>query len=59
MEAKIAGIITQYEDNTFGIWSGELSVEDAIAINDILKKYQTEGCSVRGSLDELNLADVL
>lgn len=59
MEEQIIGIISWYPDNTASIWAGELSDADQSQINRILEKYRNSGCSVRGSVDELKLKDVI
>lgn len=52
---SIVGIMFQHGNgNDFGYWNGfSLSEEDNEAIQKILMKYDTEGCSVRGTLEEV------
>lgn len=47
----ICGIMMQYGNgNDFSFWNGfSLSDEDNETIQKILMKYDTEGCSVRGT----------
>lgn len=53
-EVKISGIIFQHGTDDFGLWEGfVLSEEDENAIQKILSKYDTEGCSVRGTRKEI------
>ena len=56
---KLMGFIYKHLDGTYSLWGTDISEEDAQAIGGILDKYQSEGCSVRGNLDDLNLTDVL
>lgn len=56
LEAKerIYGIIYEHGDDDYGLWEGfNLSEEDTNAIQQILSKYDTEGCSVRGTWKEI------
>ena len=55
----IIGIIEQYEDKTYSLTSVDFSEEDQEALQAILDKYETDGYSVRGSIDELQLTDIL
>lgn len=51
---RISGIIFEYGTNDFGLWEGfVLSEEDENAIWKILSKYDTEGCSIRGTRKEI------
>lgn len=51
---RIAGILFEHGRDDFGFWEGfELSEEDEIAIWQILQKYDTRGCSVRGTRKEI------
>ena len=53
-EEKIYGIIYEHGDDAYGLWEGfNLSEEDSNAIQQILSKYDTEGCSVRGTRKEI------
>lgn len=47
---KLVGFIHRYGANDFSIWNVQLSDEDKESIEAILAKYETEGFSVRGSL---------
>jgi len=50
----ISGIIFQHGTDDFGLWEGfMLSEEDENTIQTILSKYETEGCSVRGTRKEI------
>ena len=51
---RIAGIIFEHGKDDFGLWEGfVLSEEDENTIQAILSKYDTEGCSVRGTRKEI------
>lgn len=50
----ISGIIFEHGADDYGLWEGfVLSEEDENAIWKILQKYDTEGCSVRGTRKEI------
>lgn len=50
----ISGIIFKHGADDYGLWEGfVLSEEDENAIWKILQKYDTEGCSVRGTRKEI------
>lgn len=54
MDVRIIGIMSEYDDGTVGYWDGfYLTEEEQNAILDILSKHDTEGCSVRGNLEEI------
>lgn len=51
---RIAGIVIEHGDNDFGYWEGfYLTEEEENAIWDILRKHDTEGCSIRGARKEI------
>lgn len=53
-DTKISGIIFEHGKDDFGLLEGfVLSDEDEDAIWQILQKYDTEGCSVRGTRKEI------
>ena len=53
-EIRISGIIFEHGADDYGFWEGFiLSDEDENAIQNILSKYDTEGCSVRGTKSEI------
>ena len=53
-DTRISGIIFEHGKDDFGLWEGfVLSDEDEAAIWQILQKYDTEGCSVRGTRKEI------
>ncbi len=53
-EVRISGIIFKHGADDYGLWEGfVLSKEDEKAIWKILQKYDTEGCSVRGTRKEI------
>lgn len=53
-EIKISGIIFEHGKDDFGLWEGfYLTEEDENIIWNILKKYDTEGCSIRGTKKEI------
>ena len=50
----IIGIIFEHGKDDYGLWEGfVLSEEDENAIWQILQKYDTEGCSLRGTRKEI------
>lgn len=51
---RISGIIFEHGIDDFGIWEGFiLSQEDENIIYQILQKYDTQGCSLRGKRKEI------
>ncbi len=58
MSERIVGFISEYDDGTYSIWGVELAPEDEEAIEKILLKYQSDGVSVRGSIDDISFKDV-
>ena len=51
---RISGIIFEHGKDDYVLWEGfNLSEEDETAIWQILQKYDTEGCSVRGTRKEI------
>ena len=51
---RIAGIVIEHGDNDLGYWEGFYLTEDEKnAIWDILRKHDTEGCSIRGTRKEI------
>ena len=51
---RIAGIALEHGSNDFGYWRGfYLTQDDESAIWDILRKHDTEGCSIRGTRKEI------
>ena len=56
-ETTIIGILMMHKDGEsidFGLWEGfSLSEDDENAIWGILSKYDTQGCSVRGTRKEI------
>ena len=51
---EISGIIFHHGVDDYGLWEGfSLSEEDENAIHNILAKYDTQGCSVRGTRNEI------
>lgn len=54
MAERICGIIFEHGTDDYGLWEGfVLSEEDENAIQQILSKYDMEGCSVRGTRKEI------
>lgn len=50
----IEGVLFKHGTADYGLWEGfTLSEEDENAIQQILSKYDTEGCSVRGTRKEI------
>lgn len=53
-EVTIVGIIFQHGEDDYGLWEGfMLSEKDDNAIQTILSKYETDGCSVRGTRKDI------
>lgn len=53
-EIRIYGVIFSHGDGDYGLWNGiRLSEQDENAIQAILRKYDTQGVSVRGTMDEI------
>ena len=51
---RISSIIFEHGKDDYGLWQGfVLSEEDEDAIYKILQKYETQGCSVRGTRKEI------
>lgn len=51
---RIYAIIFEHGENDYGIWEGfSLSEEDENIIYSILSKYDTQGCSLRGTRKEI------
>ena len=51
---RIAGIMMEHGNNDFSYWDGfYLTEEEENAIWKILSKHDTEGCSVRGTLEDV------
>ena len=51
---RIVGIVMEHGDNDFGYWEGFYLTEDEEnAIQNILNKHDTEGCSLRGTRKEI------
>lgn len=51
-KTRITGIIFEHGEDDITLWTDfVLKKEDEIAIQKILRKYETEGCSVRGTED--------
>ena len=53
-ETRIGGIIFEHENDDYGLWEGFfLTEEEEDAIWQILKKHETQGCSVRGTRKDI------
>ena len=53
-KVRISGIVFEHGANDFGLWGGfVLSEEDENAIWNILCKYDTQGCSIRGTRKDI------
>lgn len=51
---RISGIVIEHGDNDFSYWEEfYLTEEEENAIWDILRKHDTEGCSIRGTRKEI------
>jgi len=54
MEPKIVGIMFEHSDKTVSYWDGfSLTDDDQETIGAVLSKYNTEGYSVRGTLNDV------
>lgn len=54
MEPKIVGIMFEHSDKTVSYWDGfGLTYDDQETIVTVLSKYNTEGYSVRGTLNDV------
>lgn len=55
---RIAGILWQHGDDDYALWEGfNLTEEEENAIAEILFKHDTEGCSVRGTYNQIIVED--
>lgn len=53
-EIRISGILFQHGDDDYALWEGfNLTEAEENAIWEILSKHDTEGCSVRGSYNQI------
>ena len=52
-EKMIYAILMMHGINDYGIWYPDLSIEDDLAIQKILSKYDTSGYSARGTLNDI------
>ena len=51
---RIVGIVIEHGSNDFGYWEGfNLTEDEENAIQEILNKHDTEGCSLRGTRKEI------
>lgn len=51
---RIAGIVIEHGKDDFDYWEGfSLTEAEENAIWDILRKHDTEGCSIRGTRKEI------
>ena len=55
---KVVGLITSYEDGTVAVHNVEFTQEEQEILQGIIRKHETDGCSVRGSIDEIELKEV-
>ena len=54
VKIRISGIIFKHGEDDYGLWEGfVLSEEDENAIWNIISKYDTQGCSVRGTRKDI------
>ena len=54
MEPKIVGIVFEHSDKTVSCWDGfNLTDDDQETIGVVLLKHETEGYSVRGTLNDV------
>lgn len=53
MKNEIYGIIFEHGANDYSLWEDfSLAVEEENTISEILYRHDTEGCSIRGTLEE-------
>jgi hypothetical protein len=53
-EIRIAGILWQHGDDDYALWEGfNLTEAEEEIIANILFKHDTEGCSVRGTYNQI------
>lgn len=53
-EIRVCGVMFDHGNGIYGLWEGlHLSEEDEEAIQVILSKYDTDGCSVCGTRKEI------
>ena len=55
---RIAGILFQHGTDDYDLWEGfDLTEAEENAIMEILSKHDTEGCSVRGTYNQIIVED--
>lgn len=53
-DVRMAGILFQHRDDDYALWEGfNLTEAEEEAIWAILSKHDTEGCSVRGTYNQI------
>lgn len=53
-KTRIHGIIFEHGTNDYGLWEGfNLTEDEENAITEILMRHDTEGVSIRGTLNEI------
>jgi hypothetical protein len=53
-DIRICGIVFEHGENDFGYWDGfSLTEDEENEIMKILQNHDTEGCSIRGSKEEI------
>lgn len=53
-DIRICGIVFEHGENDFGYWDGfSLTEDEENEIMKILQNHGTEGCSIRGSKEEI------
>ena len=58
MNIRIASILFQHGTDDYDLWEGfSLTEEEENAIMEILDKHDTEGCSVRGTYNQIIVED--
>lgn len=54
MNIRIKGIMFEHDDGTASYWDGfYLTEQEENEIQEILMRHDTEGCSVRGNLEDV------
>lgn len=55
---RIAGVLFQHGTDDYDLWEGfALTEAEENAIMEILSKHDTEGCSVRGTYNQIIVED--
>lgn len=53
-EIKVVGMLFKHGEDDYSLWEGfTLTKEDEDAIANIISKYDTQGCSIRGTYEQI------